>query len=73
MKFWLVRPIIRGFELHMIMCGSEDGVKEYVQNQLPYPVAYTDIGEDAVRAFEKAGFKVYYAFDPTTETNKNDM
>ena len=59
MQYWIVKPIVNGFETAMIMFGTEAELLKYLQERIKLPSSYNSIPYDAVEAFEKFGFKVY--------------
>jgi hypothetical protein len=69
-KYWIVRPIINGFELTTIMYGSEESLRIYIENSFKCPINYTDVDYSNVRLLEQLGFKVYCV--PNHEINNDD-
>ena len=76
MNYWIVRPIINGFELSIIMYGSEASLKSYIETYFKCPVNYSDVNYERIAVLEQFGFKVYhlpYVEEiPKAEDNDND-
>ena len=76
MNYWIVRPIINGFELSIIMYGSEVSLKAYIETYFKCPVNYGDVDYSKIAILEQFGFKVYHLpiieDKVETEETKND-
>lgn len=59
MQYWIVKPIVNGFETALLMFGTETELVKYLQERIKMPSSYTSIPYDTVLVFEQFGFKVY--------------
>jgi hypothetical protein len=59
MRYWLLKPILNGFETAMLMFGTESALVEYVKGRINLPVSYSAIDYDTVSHLENLGLKVY--------------
>jgi hypothetical protein len=71
MTYWIVKPIINGFELTTIMFGTERELKKYVDMSFRCPVNYGSVSYDIVSKLEQLGFKVYCLPASASETTEN--
>ena len=59
MSYWLVKPIINGFEMTMVFYSEEESLKEYITNVLGVTTSYRVIEPEIVSALSAMGFKIY--------------
>ena len=59
MRYWLLKPILNGFETAMLMFGTESALVEYVKSRINLPISYSAIDYDTVSHLENLGLKVY--------------
>lgn len=69
MRYWIVRPVVNGYEMQMIIFGTESAMLDYIKNKIKFPTSYNEISYEIVSALEGIGFKVYCASEPE---NKNE-
>ena len=58
-KYFVVRPIINGFEAILLMYGQETDIKKYIEFVLATNCTYSAINKDFARNLFDIGFKVY--------------
>lgn len=58
-NYWVVKPTINGFEFTVIMYGTENELRTYVQQTIPGQVNYMAVNEEVASVFVSNGFKVY--------------
>ena len=70
-SFYLVRPILFGFEASLFACApNPESVKIYFENILKdTPLNIMKISEDDFRVFAMSGFKFYMVPDLTSNTD----
>lgn len=69
-KYWIVKPIINGFEFTTIMYGEQDSVRSYIENFIKTPTTFTEISEDIVNALFTIGIKIYAV--PAIQRHSNE-
>lgn len=58
-KYWIVRPIINGFETCMCLYGTEEELRQYIQATLNGVTSYAEATEDIAQMFLRLAIKVY--------------
>ena len=58
-NYWLVRPIVSGFETTMCVYGTEEELREYLQKYLSGITSYAQITEDVAQMLTQLSFKLY--------------
>lgn len=58
-NYWLVRPIVSGFETAMCVYGTEEELREYLQKYLSGITSYAQITEDVAQMLTQLSFKIY--------------
>ena len=60
MTYYLVKPIINGFEAALFFCAdNSESLETYIKRFLNVPVSVSEITEDDFKLFGNSGFKVY--------------
>ena len=58
-KYWLVRPVVAGFETTMCVYGTEEELRDYLQKYLSGITSYAEIPEDIAQMLMSLSFKMY--------------
>ena len=58
-KYWLFSGIVNGFETNMLLYGSEQGVKQYIEEAIRLVGAYRVIAPVVAEALMQVGMKMY--------------
>lgn len=59
MSYWMLKPILNGFEAVIICFGTEKMLIEYVKSRINLPISYSQIDYETVSHLENLGMKVY--------------
>ena len=60
MTYYLVKPIINGFEAALFFCAdSSESLEAYIKRFMNVLVSVSEITEDDFKLFGNSGFKVY--------------
>ena len=73
-KYFVVKPIVNGFETVMIMYGEESDIRNYIKYVMDIPCSYNIINEQFARNLFDIGFKVYMcpSSDMIQSTTENE-
>lgn len=71
-KYWIVRPIINGFETCMCLYGTEEELRQYIQVMLNGVTAYAEATEDIAQMFLRLAMKVYMCPNIIQEEQKQE-
>ena len=70
-RFWIVKPVVNGFETNMIMYGTQEELEQYVRNNIGGQVNYIGISSDIVNPLTTIGMKIYMC--PTIEEETDNL
>lgn len=59
MSYWMLKPILNGFETVIICFGTEKMLIDYVKSRINLPISYSKIDYETVSHLENLGMKVY--------------
>lgn len=62
-QYWIVRPIINGFESFALFYGTQDGLISYIKNNIPGTVSYFQISTEIAKSVSNIGMKCYMCPD----------
>ena len=58
-NYWLVKLFISGFEASVIMYGTEESLRAYIQSNFNGPMSYLVISEEVAQLLMNMSSKVY--------------
>lgn len=60
-RYWTVKPTIKGFEMVLVVYGTEDDVREYMESEFGYMPGYCGTQEKELEILRGMGAKFYLA------------
>lgn len=60
-RYWLINVLTNGFESMMLLYGTEDELRNYLDSELPGGYRYHGATDEEVEALKKFGMKAYLA------------
>ena len=59
MEYFVVKPLINGFECVFFAYGTTDSVKDYMEKVLQAPFTMIKVNEELAQQLFRVGFKIY--------------
>lgn len=70
-RSWIVKPVINGFQFQLLVWGTEEEMRSYMEHEFKECPAYRGATEEEVDQMSKMGAKVYLA-PPLTRRYNNE-
>ena len=60
-RYWLIQLMTNGFESMMLLYGTEEELRNYLDSELPNGYRYHGVTDEEVETLKKFGMKAYLA------------